>query len=74
VVGVLLIASITVVRIPAEEHLLSERFGERYRVYRESTPPLVPVFYSSARKAAAAGTGPKNARLDVIEISRRSKK
>jgi protein-S-isoprenylcysteine O-methyltransferase Ste14 len=53
VVGVLLIASITVVRIPAEEHLLSERFGERYRVYRESTPPLVPVFHSSARKAAA---------------------
>src|SRR6476646_11459021 len=43
VVGVLLIASITVVRIPAEEALLSQRFGASYRKYREHTPALLPV-------------------------------
>jgi len=43
VVGVLLIASITVVRIPAEEMLLEQRFGERYRDYRRSTPALLPL-------------------------------
>ncbi len=42
VVGVLLIASVTVVRIPAEETFLDQRFGERYREYRRRTPALVP--------------------------------
>ena len=42
-VGVLLIASITVVRIPAEELLLEQRFGERYREYRQCTPALLPL-------------------------------
>jgi protein-S-isoprenylcysteine O-methyltransferase Ste14 len=52
VVGVLLIASITIVRIPAEERLLDQRFGDQYRAYRQVTPALVP-FSRSARKAAA---------------------
>jgi protein-S-isoprenylcysteine O-methyltransferase Ste14 len=52
VVGVLLIASITVVRIPAEEALLSQRFGERYREYRQRTPALLPLPRSAARGAA----------------------
>jgi protein-S-isoprenylcysteine O-methyltransferase Ste14 len=51
VVGVLLIASITVVRIPAEEALLSQRFGERYREYRQCTPALLPVARPAARRA-----------------------
>lgn len=51
VVGVLLIASITVVRIPAEEALLSQRFGERYREYRQRTPALLPVARPAARRA-----------------------
>jgi protein-S-isoprenylcysteine O-methyltransferase Ste14 len=42
VVGVLLIASITVVRIPAEEMFLEQRFGEQYREYRRGTPALLP--------------------------------
>ena len=51
VVGVLLIASITVVRIPAEEALLSQRFGEQYREYRQRTPALLPVPRPAARGA-----------------------
>jgi protein-S-isoprenylcysteine O-methyltransferase Ste14 len=43
VVGVLLIVSITVVRIPAEERLLDQRFGEQYREYRWRTPALLPL-------------------------------
>jgi protein-S-isoprenylcysteine O-methyltransferase Ste14 len=43
VVGVLLIASITVVRIPVEEKLLDQRFGEQYREYRWRTPALLPL-------------------------------
>ena len=54
VVGVLLIASITIVRIPAEERLLDQRFGDEYRAYRQATPALVP-FSRSARKAAGQG-------------------
>jgi protein-S-isoprenylcysteine O-methyltransferase Ste14 len=50
VVGVLLIASITVVRIPAEEALLSQRFGASYRKYREHTPALLPVPRPAARR------------------------
>jgi protein-S-isoprenylcysteine O-methyltransferase Ste14 len=42
-VSVLLIASITIVRIPAEERLLDQRFGERYRAYRRRTPALLPL-------------------------------
>src|SRR6476620_3819743 len=42
VVGVLLIASITVVRIPGEEMLLEQHFGEQYREYRQRTPALLP--------------------------------
>lgn len=52
VVGVLLIASITVVRIPAEEALLEGRFGERYREYRRRTPALLPLQGSVAVRAA----------------------
>jgi protein-S-isoprenylcysteine O-methyltransferase Ste14 len=52
VVGVLLIASITVVRIPAEETLLSQRFGERYREYRQRTRALLPVPHAVARGTA----------------------
>ena len=51
VVGVLLIASITVVRIPAEEAFLSQRFGERYREYCERTPALLPVARPATRRA-----------------------
>ena len=51
-VGVLLIASITVVRIPAEEALLEERFGERYREYRRRTPALLPLRGPEAARAA----------------------
>jgi protein-S-isoprenylcysteine O-methyltransferase Ste14 len=54
VVGILLIASITVVRIPAEESLLNERFGEPYRVYRKHTPALLPYPRSAARRASAS--------------------
>ncbi|HEY7402667.1 MAG TPA: isoprenylcysteine carboxylmethyltransferase family protein [Candidatus Angelobacter sp.] len=43
VVGVLLIASITVVRIPREEMLLDQHFGERYREYRRHTRALLPL-------------------------------
>jgi len=52
VVGVLLIASITVVRIPAEEALLEGRFGERYREYRRRTPALLPLRRPTAARAA----------------------
>ncbi|HET8891472.1 MAG TPA: isoprenylcysteine carboxylmethyltransferase family protein [Candidatus Angelobacter sp.] len=52
VVGVLLIASITVVRIPAEEALLEKRFGERYREYRRRTPALLPLWGLEAARAA----------------------
>lgn len=52
VVGVLLIASITVVRIPAEEALLSQRFGEGYREYRQRTRALLPVPRAVARGTA----------------------
>lgn len=51
-VGVLLIASITVVRIPAEEALLEGRFGERYREYRRCTPALLPLRVSEVARAA----------------------
>ena len=43
IVGVLLIASITLVRIPAEEAALDARFGKRYRQYKESTPMIFPL-------------------------------
>lgn len=36
---VLLIA----VRLPREEHLLAERYGDAYRAYRETTPRLIPA-------------------------------
>ena len=52
VVGVLLIASITVVRIPAEEALLEKRFGERYREYRRRTPALLPLRGLEAARVA----------------------
>ncbi len=52
VVGVLLIASITVVRIPAEEAQLEGRFGERYREYRRRTPALLPRRSPKAARAA----------------------
>jgi protein-S-isoprenylcysteine O-methyltransferase Ste14 len=52
VVGVLLIASITIVRIPAEEELLEGRFGERYREYRRHTPALLPLRGPVAARAA----------------------
>lgn len=52
VVGVLLIASITVVRIPAEEALLEGRFGECYREYRRRTPALLPLRSTVAARAA----------------------
>jgi protein-S-isoprenylcysteine O-methyltransferase Ste14 len=53
VVGVLLIASITLVRIPAEEALLQHRFREQYRQYQRSTPALLPWPRTSAKRAAA---------------------
>jgi len=43
VVGVFLIASITVVRIPREEQLLRERFQERFSAYMACTPALLPI-------------------------------
>ena len=52
VVGVLLIASITVVRVPAEEDLLERRFGDRYREYRRRTPALLPFRGPEAARAA----------------------
>jgi protein-S-isoprenylcysteine O-methyltransferase Ste14 len=52
VVGVLLIASITIVRIPAEEALLEGRFGERYREYRRRTPALLPLRRPEKAQAA----------------------
>jgi protein-S-isoprenylcysteine O-methyltransferase Ste14 len=52
VVGVLLIASITVVRIPAEEAQLEERFGERYREYRRRTSALLPLRGTETARAA----------------------
>lgn len=54
VVGVLLIASITVVRIPAEEALLEQRFNERYRDYRKRTPALLPRPGSAGRRAGTS--------------------
>jgi protein-S-isoprenylcysteine O-methyltransferase Ste14 len=50
--GVLLIASITVVRIPAEEAMLEGRFGERYREYRRRTPALLPLWRKETARAA----------------------
>jgi protein-S-isoprenylcysteine O-methyltransferase Ste14 len=50
VVGMLLIASITVVRIPAEEGLLEQRFGELYREYQKSTPALLPLPHAGATR------------------------
>jgi len=52
VVGMLLIASITIVRIPAEEALLEGRFGERYREYRRRTPALLPFRRPETARAA----------------------
>src|SRR6476469_4872764 len=52
VVGVLLIASITLVRIPAEEAQLEGRFGERYREYRRRTPALLPLRSPETARAA----------------------
>jgi protein-S-isoprenylcysteine O-methyltransferase Ste14 len=51
VVGVLLIASITIVRIPAEEARLEGRFGDRYREYRRRTPALLPLRGQEAARA-----------------------
>jgi protein-S-isoprenylcysteine O-methyltransferase Ste14 len=45
VVGVLLIASITIVRIPREEALLAERFGQPYAIYQRTTGALLPRFH-----------------------------
>jgi protein-S-isoprenylcysteine O-methyltransferase Ste14 len=41
------------VRIPAEEALLQQRFGEQYRQYQRSTPALLPWPRTSAKRAAA---------------------
>ncbi len=43
IVGVLLIASITLVRIPREEALLRDRFGADYVSYVQTTPAVVPM-------------------------------
>jgi protein-S-isoprenylcysteine O-methyltransferase Ste14 len=53
-VGIALIASITVVRIPAEEALLEQHFGECYRQYRQRTPALLPGAGQTAGRAASA--------------------
>jgi protein-S-isoprenylcysteine O-methyltransferase Ste14 len=43
IVGVLLIASITLVRIPREEALLRDQFGAAYASYIQRTPAVAPI-------------------------------
>ncbi|MBZ5504957.1 MAG: isoprenylcysteine carboxylmethyltransferase family protein [Acidobacteriia bacterium] len=43
IVGVLLVASITLVRIPREEALLRDRFGAAYTSYIQTTPAVAPI-------------------------------
>jgi protein-S-isoprenylcysteine O-methyltransferase Ste14 len=40
--GTLLIGSVMMLRIPREEALLADRFGEEYAEYRKKTPCLIP--------------------------------
>jgi protein-S-isoprenylcysteine O-methyltransferase Ste14 len=41
--GVLLITFVILLRIPREEALLAERFGDQYIAYRKRTPSLIPL-------------------------------
>ena len=41
--GILLITCIMLVRIPAEEVLLANRFGGEYTTYRKRTPAVIPL-------------------------------
>jgi protein-S-isoprenylcysteine O-methyltransferase Ste14 len=41
--GVLLIGFVMLLRIPREEALLAERFGDQYAAYRKRTPLLIPL-------------------------------
>jgi protein-S-isoprenylcysteine O-methyltransferase Ste14 len=41
--GILLITCIMLVRIPAEEVLLANRFGDEYTTYRRKTSAVIPL-------------------------------
>jgi protein-S-isoprenylcysteine O-methyltransferase Ste14 len=41
--GVLLTGFVMLLRIPREEALLAERFGDQYAAYRKRTPLLIPL-------------------------------
>lgn len=47
-----IIVLLILVRLPREEAMLAERYGETYRAYRDATPALIPRIPTSVRNAA----------------------